>query len=277
MGQIKFLILVALFVFSSSCAKKNENSSVDNNLGEFHDIKSFLGFRKGMSSIEVIKLLDSKSIKHSGVISSNKLKNGEDFNPDQYKKSQITFIEVFEYPIGENILDKYHLFFINDILYHFSFFRGFSSKTTFNGQPLNKGWVFRSKYGSIAGFINKTLIEKYGQPYVSSNLEGITVDSPDLNLDLELNLKDKLNTRSSYSVIWRPTNEDDLRIYIDNLQELTFSDKMIFYRCSFQILVDFSNEKIDEIIKQWELEEERINKQIEKEKNQKERKFKNDI
>ena len=33
----------------------------------------------------------------------------------------------------------------------------------------------------------------------------------------------------------------------------------------------------DEIIKQWELEEERINKQIEKEKNQKERKFKNDI
>ncbi len=256
MSKINFLILGTLFLFSS-CVEKNENTSVVEDSGKFHKIKSFLGFRKGMSSKEVVELLDSKSIKHSSVLPSIKLKYGEDFNPEQYRKSHITFLEVFDYPIGEHKLDKYHLFFINDILYQFSFFRGFSSKKAVNDKNLNQGWLFKSKYGPIVRFINETLTEKYGQPNDYSNEIGsdAILDSPDLNLDLILT--DKLENRSRYSVIWKYTNlNEDLTIYIDSEQELAFSDfdKKTSYDCSFQILVDFSNEKIDNILKLIEAE-----------------------
>lgn len=243
MSVIKFVIIGALFLLSSCSEKKNDEKLNFKNENNFHEIKSFLGLKKGMSPRNVIDLLDSKKVRHSGVISSSKLKVGEDFNPEQYKNNQIRFIEVFNYPIGDQKIDKFHLFFFNDMLYHFSLFKSFSSKKTINDKMLNQGWLFKSKYGSIVRFINDTLIEKYGRPFIDSNLEGIIQDSPELNLDLFLT--DNLNTGSYYSVIWRQSNDDDLKIYIDNHQELySNSMKTIFYDCSFHILVDFSNEKI---------------------------------
>ena len=280
MRAINFLFLGVLIVCSFSCVEKNESTSVLDNSSKFHKIKSFLGFKKGMSSRDVIELLDSKSIKHSGLMSSNKLKNGEDFNADQYRKSPITFLEVFGYPIGEHKLDKYHLFFINDILYKFSFYRGFSSIKNVNDEFLDQGLLFKSKYGSIVRFINETLIEKYGVPNDYSNEVGseAIIDSPDLNLDLILT--DKLNKKSHYSVIWKYTNvNEDLTIYIDSEQELAFADfdKKTSYNCSFHILVDFSNKKIEKILKELESKERSIDIKIESEKYQKELKSKSDI
>jgi hypothetical protein len=64
-----YLVFLSALIFLFSCeSKKNGNNEIKDKNEPFHEIKSFLGFKKGMSSKNVFDLLDSKSIKHSNVL-----------------------------------------------------------------------------------------------------------------------------------------------------------------------------------------------------------------
>lgn len=271
------IVIFITFFYFFSCVEKNEINSVEKGIEvKSHKIKSFLGLKKGMSSNDVFELFDSKSIKHSGLISSFKLKDGDDWEGNPYfrRSLQIKYIEVYDYPIENQNLDRFNLYFVNDILFELSFYRKFESHSS-DLDRAQEARIISREYGQIVLYLNDVLIEKYGIPIKDSPSSNFESDTPDLNLDLNLN--DKSSKRSSYVVRWQSANlNKDLTIDVQCGQKLEFLNEY-FYSCYYYINVDFANENVKSMLHQIYLEKRKIEDKIKADKLKKELKAKQDI
>lgn len=262
-----YLIYFLFFsVFLYSCGtKSNDNLRESNNIEDqkFHNIKSFLGFTMSMSTIEVIKFLDSKSIKHSAILP--RFKNIF-FEGYRYHHSEMAekFIEVYNYPIGGEILDKFYLFFIGDELYLFQFGQYNISHNNYQNSDIN-GYLnsqrFKDKYGKIIGFINEALILKYGSPNLSNtNSDSPSIDKQNLFINGESGNGSKSRKCVSYFGEWKSSKIDKYLNVVINSGQCVDSSQVRFgefpskdnilkkyyfvYDTYYQISVDFSNFKI---------------------------------
>jgi hypothetical protein len=265
-----YLIYLLIFIiYTCSCGTKEVVN--DSNLGSIavdtfppeesipvekrHGIKSFLGFKSGMSVNDVIKRLDSLKIKHSMLISSKKLLDqnlvyGADL---QFHADKSFFIEVYKYPVGRSFLDSFYLFFFKNQLFLLNYYK-FSEERDIgkNNNGLNNSWLFYVRHRNNIQFIVDALLKKYGRPNHFGNE----------SLRLQENMQDYGDNNGKkvcddFQINWLPLNQiEDLDILIKSswCQQHWFSNDSRIeethdYDKNYIIIVRFYNEMALKLIR----------------------------
>ncbi|MBL7843820.1 MAG: hypothetical protein JNK44_08165 [Cyclobacteriaceae bacterium] len=232
----------------------------------YHKISSFLFLKKGMKLSEVIEHLESNSIKYSkpkmikdSEFGRQNIENGEEPFKDE------VFVDVFNYEIGNILLKKFRLFFLEDILFTFNLTYSYeirnSSLTKKDFENFqNQHWALNQIFPQFY----RTISEKYGNPDESSG---------DIHLDMFLTKSlhyrryEEHNTylltnSENYRFFWNPPyslNESEI-IQNDNISILmvgglnTNADHNLIGETR-TVIVKFLNEELYAIINSRRLNE----------------------
>jgi hypothetical protein len=136
-------------------------------------IVKFLFLKKGMTHNDVQDYLNTNLIKHS------KLKSLKPGDIKIYDKTK--YMEVYDYQIGDVTLDVFKLYFIDNQLYEFKYFKHIL-ETDWNDENrgFNKVNDFARKHMNVMYEMYDGLKSKYGNPTVSefSNSDSIVTFYP---------------------------------------------------------------------------------------------------
>ena len=158
-----YLIILISFTLFICCKQNNKvsknTSIIADTLLKRNQIDHFLFLKKGMNLDEIITILNRNSTNFS-VAKTVDTSNTEEWGVTKVYPN-IKFIDVYNYKIGNIVLDNFRVYFIKDHLFSMRYKKSIFSNNE-NSQSIVQN--FADKQKNIILSIYNSLKEKYGEP-----------------------------------------------------------------------------------------------------------------
>ncbi len=274
------LVLLIFSILTFGCDSKVNSDTIKQDLTSISadtispSIDKFLFLKKGMSLNEIKLYLNENSIKYSTL---QNLNNDEsEFDIESLVSNNINFMVVYNYKIGDIVLDEFRLYFIENQLYKFKYFK-YMMETDWGNENrgFNKVMDFKGKHINVISTLYEGLKSKYGFPLksqVSTSETLVTYPAKDCNF---------------FSVIWNegPENvisDSEISIELENSfcywgKESISGEKISDYSYNQKITVDFTDNQLNNYISDFQKRRNQIDNNKSDSVNNKKQQFLNDL